>query len=114
VYSLTTATPPFLTLTTLGENSGRLTINAATKEQHGTYSVTLKALIDAQATKTITISIVNPCSTTTFETNPNPLNAMAIQLANSGTVTQSVKVYTALERSYPALICPITATISET
>jgi hypothetical protein len=102
-----------MSLATTGINSGRFAISGATNANHGVYTVELSAFYDQTATSSFALTITNPCSETTFDVSENPLSQMSIQLANSGTVTQTFKVWTALELAYPSLICPISAMILE-
>jgi hypothetical protein len=94
--------------------SGYVRLTGATLANIGTYSMTLTAIVDAQTTtNAFTMIIMDPCKRAIFETTPAPILMMTITMPSSGPTTQTVKIYTDVERATsPAVICPITGVLS--
>ena len=93
--------------------SGYVRITGATLSNQGSYSMTLNSALDtASVTPSFTVIILDPCKRSIFETSPNPIVKMTITMPTSGTDTQTVKVYTDVERSYSAVVCPITGVLA--
>jgi hypothetical protein len=77
--------------------------------------MTLTAAVDAQTTvNSFLVKINDPCSRAVFVTNPHPFADITVIMPGSNIQTAVVKVYTDVEVSYNAIICPITASLSST
>lgn len=114
-FSISPSSDPFMSVQTLAIRDGQWTVNGAVIAQHNTYSYTLTALVDGvTATYDFDVFIKDPCSTSVFELAPSPLADMTMTLfyMTTETQTQSVKIFTDVERAHPGSICPITATLS--
>jgi len=110
IFSFSAPPPQFVVLDTLFD---RVVVSGALKTDHSTNQLMLVADVDGKTlTKSFEVIIIDPCSTTTFEINPAPLVNMTIELPSSSILTQAVKIWTALERAYSSLVCPITAVLS--
>jgi hypothetical protein len=70
---------PFMTLTTLGIETGKVVVSGATIANHGVYSYSLKGVVDTRLVQTdFQVFIKDPCSTSVFETSPAPLTGMQV------------------------------------
>jgi hypothetical protein len=91
-----------------------VTLDRADVLNLGSYMITIEASYFVDVTASFNVQIIASCELTTFETEPNPVQPMMIQLGLSGSLTQKIKVWTALERVFSSIICPITAFIRPT
>ena len=76
--------------------------------------MTLTSVVNAQTNvASFTVVIKDPCKRSIFETSTNPLSTMTITMPSGGSTTQTVKVWTDVERATsPAVICPITGVLA--
>lgn len=90
--------------------SGDVTIDGAVIAEHGTYPYTLTGIVDGKiATTNFDVFIKDPCSTSTFELDPNPITDFAMLMTYMTTEVQTwpVKIWTDVERA-TGIVCPVT------
>jgi hypothetical protein len=99
--------------------SGTISVTAVTLTDVGVYDCTLTASLTALknggTTVTIntpyTVEIHDPCKTAIWELTPDPVIDMVIVMPSAGPTTQTIKIWTDVERTY-AIECPITGVLT--
>ena len=67
---------------------------------------------DTYVRRTFTVELEHPCKNSIFETNPNPLSDMTINMPGGSTQTQAFHVFTDVERANSALVCEYEVSLS--